>query len=123
MKFIHIKIFDKSIDADTMSKSIGLTPSFVYRAGESIGKKDSWIYTVELDDDADVNESIKVLVYSLYEKRAYFNEYVLRNREAELYFVIAYYVDSHQGIISLKNEDIAKIYEMGFDLVVDIMSP
>ena len=123
MRFLHVKIFDKTIDADGMSEKIGLMPSFVYRAGTGAGDKDSWIYSVEVDDDTDLNDSVKVLISRLYEKKDYFKGYATENREAELYFVIAYYVDSYQGIISLKNEDVTKISEMGFELVIDIMNP
>ena len=40
-----------------------------------------------------------------------------------VYFVIAYYVESYQGIVSVSSTDMKKLADIGAELTFDIMAP
>lgn len=126
MYFLHVKIFGTSLNKERLDEGLALSPSVfvkredLTREAVAAGAMDSWIYTVENDDPKGLESSIDALADHLYKRKELFEELV--REKASLYFVLTPYPDSYQVIISLKNDVISKLSEMGFCVTVDIMS-
>lgn len=125
MNFIHVKILGTRLNTDLVTSSLGMTPDFIYRPGnsdEGTGKKDAWMYTIEAESEA-LNSEVHRLISALDLRRDSVSAVAKIGEDVEMYFVIAHYVDSYQTIINIDNDDLVKLAQMGFKLIFDVMSP
>lgn len=121
MNFVHLKIFSKDLNVDSIRENLLLSPDFVYTpSNEDSDRKAAWSYTEEVNDKC-LNGAVEALITRLYEKREFFS--ALTDSGADIYFVIAYYVESYQGIITVDSGLLRMLGEMNIEFVVDIMAP
>ena len=121
MNFVHLRIFGDELDIDAVRSNLMLAPDVVSIPDENTNlRKTSWTYTEEAETDR-LKCVVDSLIVRLYDKKDFIKE--LSEKGNEIYLVIAYYVESYQGIISVDSSLLSMLGEMNIELVVDIMAP